>query len=132
MATAKPVSVNAQRPHASPTAQAPTEPQGADRAIGRLASLVEEVAARLEDSATEPPGGLVTECNTALEACLESLRDGGDRDNLVRTARDDLNRLGRLLRLVDGADIPFVMRQIRRVLGRFDACGGRLAAGGGG
>lgn len=75
---------------------------------------------------------MVDDCNTALETCLELLRDAGDRDNLVRTARDDLNRLNRLLRLVDGPDVPFVMRQIRRVLGRFDACGGRLRTDGGG
>lgn len=99
--------------------------------IGRLASLVEDVAARLEaPDGGGLAGGLVPECNAALETCLELLRDPGDRDNLVRTARDDLRRLARLLKLVDGADVAFVMRQIRRVLGRFDACGGRLLAGG--
>jgi len=83
--------------------------------------LIEDVVARLETPARpETPGGLIPECNAALEACLELLRDGGDRDDLVRTARDDLKRLGRLLKLVDGADVPFVLRQIRRVLGRFD------------
>jgi len=114
--------------HASP-ATGPDSPTGTlqwaeHSAIERLALLVEDVAARLETSAQpEPPGGLIPECNAALEACLELLRDGGDRDDLVRRARDDLKRLGRLLKLVDGADILFVMRQIRRVLGRFDACG---------
>jgi hypothetical protein len=82
------------------------------------------VVARLEAPVeSAPPDALVVECNAALEACLEALRDAGDRDNLVRTARDDLTRLYRLLKLVDGADVPFVLRQIRRVLGRFDARG---------
>jgi hypothetical protein len=91
------------------------------RAVGRLASLVEDVVARLETPAPlDAPDRLIPECNAALEACLELLRDVGDRDDLVRTARDDLRRLGRLLKLVDGADVSFVMRQIRRVLGRLD------------
>jgi hypothetical protein len=97
------------------------------RAIRQLAALVEDAATLLETSARyAPPTGLIPECNAALEACLERLREDGDRDDLVRTASDDLKRLGRLLKLVDGMDLPFVMRQIRRVLGRFDACGGRL------
>jgi hypothetical protein len=120
--------VNGQRPDASPAPQSRTE--SSQGAIERLASLVEALVVRLEAPATEPagapPGELVSECNAALEACLELLRDPGDRDDLVRTARADLHRLARLLKLVDGADVPFVMRQIRRVLGRFDACGGRL------
>jgi len=91
-------------------------------AIGRLAALVEDVVIRLETPAAHrPPGELIPECNAALEACLELLREDGDGDDRVRTALDDLKRLGRLLKLVDGADVSFVMRQIRRVLGRFDA-----------
>jgi hypothetical protein len=83
---------------------------------------VEDVVTRLETPAEHlPPGALIPECNAALEACLELLHDGGDHDDRVRTALDDLRRLGRLLKLVDDADVPFVMRQIRRVLGRFDA-----------
>lgn len=111
----------------SPTGTRQTEEQ---RAFRSLASLVDDVAVRLETSArNELPGGLIFECNAALEACLEHLRDvsqGDDRVATVRTARDDLKRLSRLLRVVDTADVPFVMRQIRRVLGRFDACGGNL------
>jgi len=62
-----------------------------------------------------------------VEACLELLRDAGERDALVRKAIDDLKRLARLLKLVvDGSDIAFFLREIRRVLGRFDACGGHL------
>lgn len=72
----------------------------------------------------DPDGGLIPECNAALEACLETMRAVGDGDNRARTARDDLKRLSRLLKLVDGPDVPFVLRQIRRVLGRFDACAG--------
>jgi len=100
------------------------------RAIRSLASLVEDAAVQLETSARdEQCGGLIFECNAALEACLEHLRDVGDGDNRVataKTARDDLKRLSRLLKVVDTADVPFVMRQIRRVLGRFDASGGNL------
>lgn len=97
------------------------------RAIVRLSSLVEDAAARFETlDGDEPPGRLVLECNAALEACLALLRDMGDGDDLVVTTRDDLRRLGRLLRLVDGADVSFVMRQVRRVLGRFDARGTNL------
>jgi hypothetical protein len=97
---------------------------GAERSpITHLASLIDDVALRLEAALEEASGSLIPECNAALEACLELLRDDEDRDQLVRTARDDLRRLARLLKLVDGADIPFVLRQIRRVLGRFDAGG---------
>jgi hypothetical protein len=95
--------------------------------ITRLASLVDDVVHRLEEPAGgEPVAALIPECNAALEACLERLREPGDRDDLFRTARADLKRLSRLLKLVDGPDVPFVLRQIRRVLGRFDACGGGL------
>ena len=94
------------------------------RAIGRLASLIGEVVACLEAPGVpgfdEPLGVAVAECNAALEVCLELQRDVGDRDDLLATARDDLKRLARLLTVVDRADVPFVMRQIRRVLGRFD------------
>ena len=112
----------------SPDSPTGTRQTAEQRAIRSLASLVEDVAVRLETSArNESPGGLILECNAALEACLEHLRDvsqGDDRVATARTARDDLKRLSRLLKLVDTADVPFVMRQIRRVLGRFDACGG--------
>jgi len=83
------------------------------------------VVSRLEAPVgDDPDGGLIPECNAALEACLETMRAVGDGDNRARTARDDLKRLSRLLKLVDGPDVPFVLRQIRRVLGRFDACAG--------
>jgi hypothetical protein len=99
------------------------------RVIEHLASLIEATAAQLEASAgDQPPIGLIPECNAALESCLELLRDAGDRDDLVVTARNDLKRFGRILKLVDGADLLFVMRQIRRVLGRIDACGDDLLA----
>ena len=127
------VSVNTRAPNRSPRATSPTGPrQGTGpRSIAGLASLVDEVAARLESAVGDDlAGGLIPGCNAALEACLELLRDPGDRDNLVRTARDDLKRLARLLKLVDGPDIAFVLRQIRRVLGRFDACGGGLVVEG--
>ena len=89
----------------------------------RLALLVDDVVSRLEAPAgNDPAGGLIPDCNAVLEACLEMMRDAGDGDDRARTARDDLKRLARLLKLVDGPDVPFVLRQIRRVLGRFDAC----------
>jgi len=97
------------------------------RAIRSLVSLVEDVIIRLEAPAGEAAlFGIVPECNAALEACLELLRDAGDRDELLRTATNDLRRLNRLLKLVDGADLPFIMRQLRRVLGRFDAAAGSV------
>jgi hypothetical protein len=96
--------------------------------IMRLASLVDDVVSQLEAPAgNDLAGGLIPECNAALEACLEMIRDAGDGDDRARTARDDLKRLARLLKLVDGPDVPFVLRQIRRVLGRFDACAGGAA-----
>jgi hypothetical protein len=91
--------------------------------ITRLALLVDDVVSQLEAPAgNDPAGGFIPECNAALEACLEMMRDVGDGDDRAWTARDDLKRLARLLKLVDGPDVPFVLRQIRRVLGRFDAC----------
>lgn len=122
--------VNAQQQHTSLAAVATSQSsltgtlRGPEhRAIGRLALLVGDVVTRLENpAADEPLGGIVAECNSALEVCLELQRDPGDRDDLMTMARDDLKRLARLLTVVDRADVPFVMRQIRRVLGRFDTC----------
>ena len=94
------------------------------RAIGRLTSLVAYVVVQLETPAgQESPVELIPECTAGLEACLEILRHGAERDALARKARDDLKRLGRLLKLVDGADVLFVVRQIQRVLRRFDLRG---------
>lgn len=100
-------------------------------AIAGLASLVDDAVDLLE--ATREAGSaarLVPACHAAVEACLELLRYAGERDELVRNATEDLKRLARLLKLVDGPDIPFVLREIRRVLGRFDACGGHLVIDG--
>ena len=86
--------------------------------------MVDDMVERLERPLDgEAAGRLIPECNAALENCLELLRDPGDRDQLVRNARDDLRRFARLLKLVDGPDVSFVLRQIRRILGRLDACG---------
>ncbi|HZJ65792.1 MAG TPA: hypothetical protein VFD36_19915 [Kofleriaceae bacterium] len=102
-------------------------------AIAALAALVDDAVDRLETPREAAPAArLVPECHAALEACLELLRDAGERDELVRNATDDLKRLARLLKLVDGPDIPFFLRDIRRVLGRFDACGGHLVIDGDG
>ncbi|HEU4727274.1 MAG TPA: hypothetical protein VFT22_05285 [Kofleriaceae bacterium] len=123
--TAASVIVNTQPPCSSPLTKSPDGTPAIDRSsIARLASLVEDVVDRLETPVeTAPSAAMVLACNAALESCLEALRDAGDRDTLARTAREDLTRLYRLLKLVDGADVPFVLRQIRRVLGRFDARG---------
>jgi hypothetical protein len=128
MASAPSGDVNAQQQHTSLAAVATSSSsltatlRGPEhRAIGRLASLVGDVVACLEAPAADLAlEGTVAECNAALEVCLELQRDLSDRDDLVSTARDDLKRLARLLTVVDRADVPFVMRQIRRVLGRFD------------
>jgi hypothetical protein len=121
--------VNAQQQHVSLVAVAtsPSSPIGTlrgseHRAIGRLASLVGDVVAQLETPSEEALYGAIAECNAALEVCLELQRDVGDRDDLAATARDDLKRLSRLLMVAERADVPFVMRQIRRVLGRLDSC----------
>ena len=124
------------RPQHGPPEPSPTGTrQGAAWcAIAALASLVDDAADRLE--APREAGltdRLVPECHAAVEACLELLRDAGERDALVHRAIDDLKRLARLLKLVvDGSDIAFFLREIRRVLGRFDACGGHLVIDGGG
>ena len=102
-------------------------------AIAGLASLVEDAVDLLE--ARREAGAaarIVPACHAAVEACLELLRDAGERDDLVRNATDDLKRLARLLKVVDDPDIPFFLREIRRVLGRFDACGGHLVLDGNG
>jgi len=92
-----------------------------NRAIGRLASLVGNVVTNLETpSMHEPLSQVVAECNAALEICLEAQRDFCDRDEAVMTASDELKRLARLLMVVDRTDAVIIMRQIRRVLGRFD------------
>jgi hypothetical protein len=62
----------------------------------------------------------IAECNTALELFLEMQRDACDRDEFGTTVADDLRRLSRLLNVVERADVPLVVRQIRRVLGRLD------------
>jgi hypothetical protein len=95
--------------------------RGPDRSIGRVASLVGNVVANLETpSFHEPLSRAVAECNAALEGCLEAQRDYGDHDAAVITAADELKRLVRLLTVVDHTDAIIIMRQIRRVLGRFD------------
>ena len=91
------------------------------RTIGRLASLVGDVVNQLDGKSDVQLLGAVAECNAALEVCLELQRDLVEQDDLIANAKDDLRRLARLLTMVERADIPFVLRQIRRVLGRFDA-----------
>jgi ATP-dependent helicase YprA (DUF1998 family) len=93
------------------------------RAIARLARMVDDVVECLETSATIAPlSDVVAECNAALERCLETQRGSRIRESSV-TARDELERLASLLRVVDPRDAAIVMRQIRRVLGRLTSCG---------
>ena len=93
-----------------------------NRAIGRLASLVGNVVATLETpSFHEPLSKVVAECNAALENCLEAQRDSRERDESAMASADELKRLARLLMIVDRSDAVIIMRQIRRVLGRFDS-----------
>lgn len=70
--------------------------------------------------AQEPLGGLVAKCNATLEHCLESERARRDRDACMASSRDELKRLTGLLAEIEPADAVMVMRQIRRVLARFD------------
>jgi hypothetical protein len=123
------------RPPHGPSEPSPTGTrQGAAWcAIAALALLVDDAVGQLEAPREAGPAArLVSECHAAVEACLELLRDAGERDDLVRNAIDDLKRLARVLKLVDVPDIPFFLREIRRVLGRFDACGGHLVIDGDG
>jgi hypothetical protein len=92
-------------------------------AIGQLAELMGDMVRQLEATDGPPLPRMVATCNAALEGCLEAQRDGRDREDREPTARDDLARLARLLTVVDRQDVVFVMRQLRRVLGRFDVCG---------
>jgi hypothetical protein len=80
-------------------------------------------------SRCRPPRGLLSECNAALEACLELLRVRGDGDDLLSAVADDVERLHRRLNEADGADVPVILRQIRRVLGRLDVSSVRLPLG---
>jgi hypothetical protein len=123
MAPAKVAAVSASQQRISLAPEAPRSLDGSPRApaIGELATLVGDVVSQLERSPADPPlQRMVAECNAALEGCLEAQRDGRDREDREPTACDDLKRLAGLLTVADRADVVFVMRQIRRVLGRFD------------
>ncbi len=109
-------------PKATPPSSATTNLRDPEpRALGRLADLVETVVTHLETTADQPLPGAVAECNAALEICLEARREGPNRGSTV-AARDELRRLARLLKVVEHPDAVLVLRQIRRVLGRFDSC----------
>lgn len=97
-----------------------THPQRSP-ALGQLAALVGDVVTQLEAGAS--PHHVVAECNAALEGCLEAQREGRAREDRESSPADDLRRLARLLAVADRADVVFVLRQIRRALGRFDVCG---------
>lgn len=117
-----------------------TEP----RALGRLAAQIAEVVAQLDGGAASAVDrgewlrerassdarlqAAVGECVASIEQCLELARAADELDDLAVHARDDLRRLGRLLTIVDRADVPFVLRQLRRVLGRLDGAEAPLAA----
>jgi hypothetical protein len=95
-----------------------------DAAIGQLAALMIDVAAQFDPQRPRPQPDMVAECNAVIEGCLEVHRPS-DREASLVAAKDELRRLAKLLTIVDIADVAMVLRQIRRVLGRFDA----LAAG---
>lgn len=95
-----------------------TDPE--PRVLGQLADLVEGVVTHLETTADQPMPGAVAECNAVLETCLEARREAPGRGSTV-AAREELRRLARLLKVVEPPDSVLVLRQIRRVLGRFDA-----------
>jgi hypothetical protein len=98
-------------------------PDSVGNPLANLDTLVGEVITRLEAPAVEPLPEVIARCNAALEGYLETQRTGknGDDEDPAITARSELPRLLRLLRLVDRADAPLVVRAIRRVLARFDA-----------
>lgn len=125
MAPANVPGVSAQQRIAS-APEAPTSVRTSPRApaIGQLAALVGDVVSQLERSPRgRPLQMMVAECNAALEGWLEAQRDPRDREDHETTASDDLNRLVGLLAVADRTEVVVIMRQIRRVLGRFDVCG---------
>jgi ribosomal protein L29 len=83
---------------------------------------VNELVAHLELPADELLYDAVARCNAALESCLEAQREreAREREDPIAALRDELTRLAQLL-AADRSDAVLVMRQIRRVLGRFDA-----------
>jgi hypothetical protein len=127
-------SIGTRRPPGLPEQSPAGTRQGAAWcALAALAALVDDTVDQLEASRDAGPAAkLVPGCQAAVEACLELLRDASDRSVLVRNATDDLKRFAKLLKLVDGPDTAFFLREIRRVLGRFDACGGHLVIDGDG
>lgn len=128
--------VSAYQQHVSLIAAAPNQTSRAaaargpeQRTIGRLAALVIDVATQLDtslDTSTSrmPLPTAVAECTEVLEGCLQAQRDAAARDESMTTSKDELRRLARLLTTVDRADLAIVLRQIRRVLGRFDVVAG--------
>jgi hypothetical protein len=110
IATLRPAAVRGPEPRPAP-------------AIGELASLVAGVASQL---GRDRPPAMLAECTELLDSCLAAQRDAGraHRDGSPQATRDELARLARMLTAVDPADVALVLRQIRRVLGRFDACSG--------
>jgi len=90
------------------------------RTLGRLASLVIDVATQLDTAPGTAPLPVVAECTEVLEDCLQAQRDARGLDESMMATKDELKRLARLLTVVDRADLAIVLRQIRRVLGRLD------------
>lgn len=81
-----------------------------------LAHLIVDLdAARPDDLRS-----LVRACNAAVEAALEAMRSD-ERTPKAPTGRE-LARLAELLLTAEPHAVGAVMRQIRRALGRLDAC----------
>lgn len=109
------------RDRSQPALRLPGSRELEPRALGRLAALIGEVIAGLEQPTTgEPFQAVVARCNAALEVCLEAERE---HQPPVTPARDELERLLRQLTSDAAADLMQVMRQIRCVLGRVDTRG---------
>lgn len=82
-----------------------------------LASLVAALADNLDAPEAD---GAVAECNRVLERYLDEQRADREQRQGRGATSGELKRLGELLTTVDRADVGPVLRQIRRVLGRFD------------
>ena len=103
------------------TADGGTPSSETDRLVHQLASLVVALADNLEaPQARADVPSAIAECNHMLEICLEAQRAEREQRQAPRATSEELKRLVELLPAVDRADVALVLRQIRRVLGRFD------------
>jgi len=97
-----------------------TSAEAIDR--GLVMSLLERLIANLDAPHSENLGPLLHACDAALEAALEAARAHA-REPSSPDGRE-LAWLVELLLTAEPRSIIGVLRQIRRVLGRIDACAG--------